>query len=81
MKWQPDSKVLLQGINHPLGAYYATQMKDYGTQLVAGVSVGKGGETLGDIPVFDLVEEAVHQFGIIDMTVILNPAYEVLDAA
>ena len=81
MKWQPDSKVLLQGINHPLGAYYATQMKGYGTQLVAGVSVGKGGETLGDIPIFDLVEEAVNQFGTIEMSVILNPAYEVLDAA
>ena len=81
MKWQPDSKVLLQGINHPLGAYYAAQMKNHGTQVVAGVCAGQGGETLGDIPVFDLVEEAVNQLGSVDMSVLLNPPYEVLDAA
>ncbi|MEB3309222.1 MAG: CoA-binding protein [Snowella sp.] len=82
MKWQPDSKILVQGINHhPLGTYYATQMQAYGTQLVGGVSTGYGGQMVGDIPIFDLVEEVVATAGTIDMTVILNPAYEVLDAA
>lgn len=81
MKWQPDSKILLQGIHHPLGTYYATQMKAYGTQLVAGVSAGYGDQLLAEIPVFDLVEQVVEAVETIDMTVILNPAYEVLDAA
>ncbi len=81
MKWQSDSKVLLQGINHPLGAYYAAQMQAYGTKLVAGVSAGSGGENLSNIPVFDLVEEALRESGSVDMSVILNPAYEVLDAS
>lgn len=81
MKWKPKSKVLIQGITEPLASYYALQMKTYGTHIVAGVAVGQGGESLGDIPIFDLVEEAVSQAGEIETTLIFVPPYEVLDAS
>lgn len=53
----------------------------YGTNIVAGVSPGYGGQSLYRVPVFDLVEEAVSQMGEIDATVIFVSPYEVLDAA
>jgi succinyl-CoA synthetase alpha subunit len=81
MKWQAQSKILLQGIHHPLSAIYIEQMRRYGTQLVAGVSAGHGGEKIADLPVFDLIEEAIAAVGEVDMSVILNPSYRVLDAS
>jgi succinyl-CoA synthetase alpha subunit len=81
MKWQTQSKVLLQGVHHPLSAIYIEQMRRYGTQLVAGVSAGHGGEKIADLPVFDLIEEAIAGIGAVDMSVILNPPYRVLDAS
>lgn len=81
MKWQADSKVLIQGVHHPQGSVYVQQMRQCGTQLVAGVSAGHGGETLVDIPIFDLVEEALKTVGPVDLSLILNPPYRVLDAA
>jgi succinyl-CoA synthetase alpha subunit len=56
-------------------------MKAYGTNLVAGVSAGQGGQELHGIPVFDLVEEARHQRGPFDATIIFVESYWVLDAA
>jgi hypothetical protein len=56
-------------------------MRRYGTQLVAGVSAGHGGEKIADLPVFDLIEEAIAGVGAVDMSVILNPPYRVLDAS
>lgn len=81
MNLTPDSKVMIQGITQPLGAYYAARMKTYGTNLVAGVSVGNGGQELYGIPVFDLVEEAISKCGFIDTTIIFVEPYWVLDAA
>jgi succinyl-CoA synthetase alpha subunit len=81
MQWTPDSKVLVQGIATPLGAYYAARMKAYGTNIVAGVSVGNGGEQISEIPVFDLVEEAIAEVGAIDIGLIFVEPYKVLDAA
>ena len=81
MQWKPDSKVLIQGITEPLGAYYATRMKDYGTNIVAGVSVGQKGQQANEIPIFDLVEEAIAEVGAIDISLIFIPPYQVLDAA
>jgi succinyl-CoA synthetase alpha subunit len=80
MKWQADSKILLQGVHHPLSQVYIQRMQAVGTQLVAGVSAGHRGETLLGIPVFDLVEEAVNTQGPADASLILNPPYRVLDA-
>jgi succinyl-CoA synthetase alpha subunit len=81
MQWTPDSKVLIQGITCPLGAYAATRMKTYGTQIVAGISAGQKGEQVNEIPVFDLVEEAIAQAGKIEISLIFVEPYQVLDAA
>jgi len=81
MKFTPDMKILVQGITQPIGSYYAARMKAYGTNLVAGVSAGQGGQTLHGIPVFDLVEEALSEVGYCDATIIFAESYSALDAA
>ena len=81
MNFTLDGKVLIQGITEPLGAIYAAKMKDYGTNVVAGVSPGYGGQTVYDIPVFDLVEPALSAVGAIDTTIIFVSPYLALDAA
>ena len=81
MNLTPDSKVLVQGITQPLGLYHTARMKAYGTNVVAGVSAGQGGQELHDVPVFDLVEQARQQLGSIDATIIFVESYWALDAA
>jgi len=81
MKWHAQSKILIQGIAEPLGSHYGSRMKAYGTTIVSGVSPGHRGQNLGDIPVFDLVEDAIAAFGAIDISLLLVPPYQVLDAA
>jgi succinyl-CoA synthetase alpha subunit len=81
MKLTPDSKVLVQGMTEPISSTHAARMKAYGTNIVAAVSPGEGGQTLEKLPVFDLVEQAIAQVGTIDSTIILVPPYQVLDAA
>src|SRR5215218_9998496 len=53
-----DTRLLVQGITGKEGAFHAIGCRDYGTQVVAGVTPGKGGETVEGIPVFDSVAEA-----------------------
>jgi succinyl-CoA synthetase alpha subunit len=53
-----DTRLLVQGITGKEGMFHALGCRDYGTQVVAGVTPGKGGETVEGIPVFDSVEEA-----------------------
>lgn len=81
MSFTPDRTVLIQGITESLGATYAPLMKRYGTNVVAGISPGYGGQYLYELPVFDLVETAVAQVGQIDISVIFVPPYAALDAA
>lgn len=81
MNLQPDSKILFQGITAELSATNGVQMKVYGTNVVAGVNPGLGGQIIDDIPVFDLVEQALAEVGSIDTTLIFVPAYQALDAA
>lgn len=81
MNLTPDSKVLIQGFSEFISETHVAQMKAYGTNLVAGVNPGCGGQELYDLPIFDLVEEVVAQFGAIDTTIICVHPYQVLDAA
>ena len=82
MNLMPDSKVLIQGFFEFITATHVAQMKAYGTNLVAWVNPGCGGQQiLYDLPVFDLVEEVIGQFGMIDTTIICVHPYQVLDAA
>ena len=64
---KPDTKVLVQGITGGFGAKHAQLSIDYGTQVVAGVTPGKGGQVFEHggrkVPVFDTVAEAVRQTG------------------
>lgn len=81
MNLTPESKVLIQGISEPLSSTHAARMKAYGTNVIAGVNPGQGGQTLDDIPVFDLVEQALAEVGPVDTTIIFVPPYQALDAA
>lgn len=60
-----DSKIVVQGITGSQGTYHANGCLDYGTQVVAGVTPGKGGQTAvdGKVPVFNTVKEAVAATG------------------
>ena len=59
-----NSRVLVQGITGREGSFHATRCMEYGTNVVAGVTPGRGGSVFNDsVPVFDSVEEAVEQTG------------------
>ncbi len=59
-----NTKLLVQGITGSAGGFHAKQMIEYGTQVVAGVTPGRGGETFeGKVPVFDTVRDAVKKTG------------------
>ena len=58
-----NTKVLVQGITGSAGAFHARGCRDYGTQVVGGVTPGKGGTFVDQIPVFDTVEQAVRATG------------------
>ncbi len=81
MIFSPNNQVILQGIAGPLATTYAPLIQSYGTQLVAGVSPGYGGTTIAGIPVLDMVEQVVSQYGAIDISIIFSHPYDVLDAA
>lgn len=77
-----NAKILGQGITGAEGSRAANWMLEYGTNLVAGVTPGKGGQTvLEKIPVFNTVKEAQEAVGPIDATVIFAPPLRSKDAA
>jgi succinyl-CoA synthetase alpha subunit len=57
------TKVIVQGITGRDGSFHARAMREYGTQVVGGVTPGKGGQQVDGLPVFDTVHEAVAQTG------------------
>ncbi len=67
-----DTKVICQGITGSAGAFHTRGCIDYGTNMVGGVTPGKGGQTAEGLPVFDTVAEAVEKTGA-DATMIFVP--------
>jgi succinyl-CoA synthetase alpha subunit len=72
----PQTRVLVQGITGAFGARHAQLSLAYGTQVVAGVTPGKGGQTFENkVPIFDTVAEAVKQTGATASAVFVPPAF------
>src|SRR5437879_2050497 len=74
-------RVLVQGITGREGRARTRLMREYGTNVVAGVTPGKGGQSVLGVPVFDTPGEAVNSLGEIDVSVVFVPAAGVKEAA
>ena len=76
---KPNTKVLIQGITGSFGAKHAQLSIDYGSQVVAGVTPGKGGQTFDHggkkVPIFDTVADAVKQSGATASAVFVPPPF------
>jgi succinyl-CoA synthetase alpha subunit len=82
-----NTRVLVQGITGREGSRHTQYMLQYGTKILAGVTPGKGGQSVHGVPVFDTVEEALRKFPEINTSIIFVPAqfaadsvYEAIDA-
>ncbi|MEA2030157.1 MAG: succinate--CoA ligase subunit alpha [candidate division Zixibacteria bacterium] len=71
------TKLIVQGITGRDGSFHAEQMRDYGTNVVGGVTPGKGGSEVAGIPVFNTVEEAVAETKANTSVIYVPPAFAV----
>lgn len=69
-----NTKALVQGITGREGQFHTEQMLNYGTKILAGVTPGKGGYEIYNIPVFNTVNEAIESYPEINATIIFVPA-------
>lgn len=70
-----ETKVIVQGITGRDGSFHTRQMLEYGTQVVAGVTPGKGGQTIDGVPVYDTVQEAVDATGANTSVIYVPPPF------
>ncbi|MDZ7779674.1 MAG: succinate--CoA ligase subunit alpha [Gemmatimonadota bacterium] len=75
-----DTKLIVQGITGRDGSFHTTQMLEYGTQVVAGVTPGKGGQSFDGpngrhVPIFDCMDEAVEATGANTSVIYVPPAF------
>ncbi|MDQ3954947.1 MAG: succinate--CoA ligase subunit alpha, partial [Actinomycetota bacterium] len=70
-----DTKLVVQGLTGREGSFHAGRNREYGTNLVAGVTPGKGGTDVDGTPVFDTVAEAVKQTGANTAMVFVPPRF------
>lgn len=78
------TRVVVQGITGKEGSFHARQCIAYGTKVVAGVTPGKGGQKMDEVPVFNTVKEAVAQAGANTSLIFVPPAFAadaILEAA
>jgi len=79
-----STRVVVQGITGKEGSFHARACRDYGTQVVAGVTPGKGGQKMDDIPVFNTVAQAVKDTGANTSLIFVPPPFAadaILEAA
>ena len=70
-----NTRVVVQGITGGEGAFHARQMLEYGTKVVAGVTPGKGGQAVENVPVFNTVRDAVAAMGANASAIFVPPAF------
>lgn len=71
----PETRVVVQGVTGREGAFHTQQMVEYGTEVVAGVTPGRGGTMAEGVPVFDSVDEAVRRTDANTSIIFVPPAF------